>query len=87
MTLKIDKLGRLVIPKPVRERLRLRPQTQIELVERSDGILLRPMRQRPSMIHVDGLWVHTGTAERGAEWDHLVNEVREERIQAVLKPS
>jgi len=86
MTLKIDKLGRLVIPKPVRERLRLKPNARLEAVEQPDGILLRPLHQKPSMIQVNGLWVHTGKAEPAAKWDKLIDEIREERVESVLKP-
>jgi hypothetical protein len=39
------------------------------------------------MVKVDGLWVHSGAAIPGADWDRIVDEVREERIQAALKAS
>jgi hypothetical protein len=41
--------------------------------------------KQPSMIQVDGLWVHQGTTKPGANWGRLLNGVREERIQAVIK--
>jgi AbrB family looped-hinge helix DNA binding protein len=85
MTLKIDKSGRIVLPKPLRRRLGLRDNMELEVVEQGDGVLLRPAEPQPSMIRVDGLWVHRGKAEPGADWDHILDEVREERIQAVLK--
>jgi hypothetical protein len=37
------------------------------------------------MIQVDGLWVHRGTAEPGANWGRVLDDLREERIQSVLK--
>ena len=40
----------------------------------------------PSMIQVDGLWVHQGTAEPAANWKRVLDDIREERIRAVLKP-
>ena len=45
MNVKVDKFGRIVLPKPVRERLRLRTGTNPELEEIPEGILLRPIRQ------------------------------------------
>ena len=42
-------------------------------------------KKPPSMVQVDGLWIHQGTAEPGANWERLLNDVREERIQAVIK--
>jgi hypothetical protein len=41
--------------------------------------------KQPSMIQVDGLWIHQGAAEPGANWERVLNDVREERIQTVLK--
>jgi AbrB family looped-hinge helix DNA binding protein len=85
MTLRIDKSGRIVVPKPLRERLGLKPDTELEVLEQAGGVLLRPIGQRPSMIRVDGLWVHQGVAQPGANWDRVLQEVREERIETVLK--
>ena len=41
--------------------------------------------EQPAMIQVDGLWIHQGAAEPGANWERVLNDVREERIQTVLK--
>ncbi len=79
-TLRIDKSGRIVVPKPLRERLGLKPDTELEVLEQAGGVLLRPVEQRPSMIKIDGLWVHQGVAQPGANWDRVVQDVREERI-------
>ena len=84
-TLRIDKSGRIVVPKPLRERLGLMPDSELEVIEQAGGVLLRPMKQRPSMIQIDGLWVHQGVAQPGANWDRVVQDVREERIESVLK--
>jgi len=37
------------------------------------------------MIKIDGLWVHQGVPEPGANWDRVVDGAREERIDAILK--
>ncbi|HEY2104143.1 MAG TPA: AbrB/MazE/SpoVT family DNA-binding domain-containing protein [Candidatus Binataceae bacterium] len=85
MTLRIDKAGRIVVPKTLRDRLGLRPDTELEALEQPDGLLLRAIEQRPTMIKVDGLWVHRGVPQPGANWDDVLAEVREERIKSVLK--
>ena len=85
MTLKIDKSGRIVVPKPLRDRLGLKPDTELEVLEQPGGVLLRPVEQKPSMLRVDGLWVHQGIAQPGANWDRALDDLREERIQSVLK--
>jgi AbrB family looped-hinge helix DNA binding protein len=81
MTIKIDKAGRIVLPKPVRERFHLREGSEIELEERCDGLTLRPVEQRSSMVQEKGIWVHLGKAPRGFDWDSVVDIVREERTK------
>jgi len=85
MELRIDKAGRIVVPKPLRERLGFRPDTELEAIEQPEGVLLKRVEQRPSMVKVDGLWVHQGSAEPGANWERILEDVREERIESVLK--
>jgi AbrB family looped-hinge helix DNA binding protein len=85
MELRIDKAGRIVIPKPLRERLGFKPDTELEAIEQPEGLLLKPVRQRPSMVRVDGLWVHQGSPEPGANWDRTMEDLREERLESVLK--
>jgi AbrB family looped-hinge helix DNA binding protein len=81
MTVKVDKAGRIVLPKPVRERFHLREGSELELEEGSDGLTLRPIEQRPSMVQRKGIWVHLGKVHRGFDWDGAVDAVREERIK------
>ena len=81
MTIKIDKAGRIILPKPVRERFHLREGSELELEERSDGLTLRPVEQRASMVQEEGIWVHLGKVPRGFDWDSIVEEIRDERIK------
>lgn len=83
--LRIDKSGRIVVPKPLRERLGLKPGTELEALDQQGGVLLRAVEERPALAKVDGLWVHRGVAQPGAKWEHVIQEVREERIESVLK--
>ena len=85
MDLKIDKSGRIVVPKPLRERLGLKPDTALEAVEHPDGLLVKRVEQRPSMTRVDGLWVHHGVPQTGANWERTVEDMREERIDVLSK--
>jgi len=83
MKFRMDKSGRVPLPKPLRKRLGFATGMELEAVEQPGGILLRPVMQQ--MVQVDGLWIHQGTAEPGANWLRVMNLVREERIQTVLK--
>ena len=85
MELRIDKSGRIVVPKPLRERLGFKPDTDLEAIEQPEGVLLKRVQQRPSMTKADGLWVHQGIAEPGGNWERILEHVRDERIEAVLR--
>jgi AbrB family looped-hinge helix DNA binding protein len=85
MKIRIDKAGRIVVPKPLRERLGFKPDTELEAIEQPEGVLLKRIEQRPSMIKIDGLWVHQGSAVPGANWERILEDVREERIESALK--
>ena len=81
MNIKIDKAGRIVLPKPVRERFHLHEGSELYVEEHPDGLTLRPVEQRSSMEQENGVWVHLGKAPRGFDWDSVVNAVREEQIK------
>jgi AbrB family looped-hinge helix DNA binding protein len=83
--LRIDRSGRIVVPKPLRERLGLKPGTELEALDQPEGVFLRVVEERPAMVKIEGLWVHRGLAQSGANWDRVIEEVREERIGSVLK--
>jgi AbrB family looped-hinge helix DNA binding protein len=85
MEIRMDKAGRIVVPKPLRARLGFKPETELEAIEQPEGVLLKRVGHRPSMVKVDGLWVHQGNAEPGANWERILEDVREERIEPVLK--
>ena len=59
-------------------------EAELEAVEQPDGVLLKRVEQRPSMAKIDGLWVHRGIPQPGANWERS-EDVREERIECVLK--
>jgi len=81
MRLKIDKAGRVVLPKPVRDRLGLHEGSDLEVVETSEGIVLKPVEHGPSMIKKQGLWVHTGKVPPGFDVVQAIRDDREERIR------
>jgi hypothetical protein len=61
------------------------PDTKLEAIEQPEGVLLKRVEQPPAMVKVDGLWVHPGSAEPGAKWERILEEVREERSDSVSK--
>ncbi len=49
----IDKAGRIVVPKKLRDRLGLAPGTEVEISDRGDGLHLEPIRPRSEARIVD----------------------------------
>ncbi len=80
---KLDQSGRIVIPKPLRDRLGLKPDMVLEIQEQADGVFLRVPTSQSTMVNVDGLWVHQGTARANADWEGVIDEVRAERLRAL----
>jgi AbrB family looped-hinge helix DNA binding protein len=81
MTLKIDGAGRVVLPKPVRDRLGLRAGSELEIEETPEGVILRPVDRRPSLIKKGSFWVHTGQLPAGYDVIRAIDDDREERAR------
>jgi len=64
--LTLDKLGRILLPKPVRGKLQLAAGDQLELESLGDQITLRPLRGSAELRKKRGLWVfHCGEPRLG----------------------
>lgn len=77
----MDGAGRVVLPKRVRDRYRLRGGALLELELESDHLRLRPVEQGPALVKENGWWVHRGEAEAGADLADVVGRHRRERIE------
>ena len=78
--LTIDKAGRVVIPKSVREELRLEPGDSLEMESVGEAITLRPVRGTGPLVKEHGVWVfHGGQPLPASTTDALLQLVREER--------
>lgn len=54
----IDRCGRIVVPKALRERFGLHPCTELEIEAEADGLRLRARDSAPAFIEKDGVLVH-----------------------------
>jgi AbrB family looped-hinge helix DNA binding protein len=81
MTLKIDSAGRVVLPKPVRDRFGLKAGTDLEIEETPEGVVLKPVQRRASLVVRDGLLIHRGKLPKGFDWNRLLEDDREERMR------
>jgi AbrB family looped-hinge helix DNA binding protein len=58
----LDRFGRLVVPKDIRDRLGLRPGVEIEIDEKENEVILKLVDHEPSLMVKEGLLVYSGKA-------------------------
>jgi AbrB family looped-hinge helix DNA binding protein len=77
---RVDKVGRIVLPKPVREQLQLAPGDELELESLDDRITLRPLRGTAQLRKKRGVWVfHCGEPLSASTVEETIEQVRRER--------
>jgi AbrB family looped-hinge helix DNA binding protein len=86
MNLKIDKEGRVLLPKPVRDRLGLRAGSELEIRETPEGVLLRLSDRKPSLVKKGSFLVHTGEIPKGFDVTKAIDEDRKERARKAWGP-
>ncbi|MGH9626009.1 MAG: AbrB/MazE/SpoVT family DNA-binding domain-containing protein [Bryobacteraceae bacterium] len=84
----IDKAGRVVIPKPLREELHLEAGDALEMESVGEQITLRPVRGTGPLRKEQGVWVfHSGQPLSASTTDEVLEQIREERDLANLGKS
>lgn len=78
-TLSIDTAGRVVLPKPLRDRFRLRPGSRLEVEVHEDHLRLIPLSRGPALVQTDGWWVHQGVPD--ADLTEAVGRHRRDRLE------
>ncbi len=79
-TVTIDKAGRVVLPKSLRDELRLEPGDRLELESEGDKVMLRPLRSSSPLKKERGVWVfRCGKKLPAAITDRVIRELRENR--------
>src|ERR1700689_2921659 len=58
----IDKLGRLVVPKKVRDAVGMRPGVPLEMEVQGSEVVLRPQTAPRGLYKEEGLWVYDSGA-------------------------
>lgn len=84
ISIPIDKAGRIVLPKEIRDRIGVQAGEEFEVIEESDRIILKPVVQEPRLVNKKGILVVV--PEKGTEKSvpDFVRERREERIRKFL---
>jgi AbrB family looped-hinge helix DNA binding protein len=84
-TLTLDKAGRIVLPKPVRDELQLSPGDSLEVESSEERIVLRPARGRGQMKKESGVWVFdSGEALSAETVRKTMRRVRDQRSRKAL---
>ncbi|HEY4951013.1 MAG TPA: AbrB/MazE/SpoVT family DNA-binding domain-containing protein [Candidatus Acidoferrales bacterium] len=79
-TITVDKAGRIVLPKPVRDELQLHAGDSLELEISGQEIKLRPVRPKIHLRREDGLWVYTvGEPLTESVAEQTIEDIRRER--------
>lgn len=51
----LDKFGRILIPKKVREHLRIKPDSELQIIDDGERIILEPIREQEAITEKDGI--------------------------------
>lgn len=78
----LDAAGRLVLPKAVRDRLRLSPGDQLILESEDEQITLRPDRPQAALKKKQGIWVYQGSPAE-VPLPALIDQERAKRLREI----
>jgi AbrB family looped-hinge helix DNA binding protein len=79
MDVVVDKFGRMVLPKAIRDDLGLKPGDVLDATEEGDAIILRPRARQNVVRRKEGLLVSCGVAV--GDVAKAVEEHRGERVE------
>ncbi|MEK9159722.1 MAG: AbrB/MazE/SpoVT family DNA-binding domain-containing protein [Patescibacteria group bacterium] len=80
MNTRVDKFGRVVIPKSLRKALRLGDGASIRIIQIKEGLLLEPTQQEPVLKRKGEVLVYTGEGE-DFDLEYAVERSRVDRIE------
>ncbi len=83
MKISLDRFGRLVVPKEIRDKFGLRAGDEIEIEEGDNEVVLKPAQHESPLQIEDGVLVFTGASV--GDLTEAVHTHRAERISRVAK--
>ena len=90
MTTKVtlDRAGRVVLPKALRDELRLSPGDSLDLTVNGDEVTMRPSRHVNPLQKERGVWVfRTGKPMTEDEAQETLQNIRDQRQRRILGES
>ncbi len=85
MTITIDRAGRVVIPKEIRDRLHLQPGSELEIEVSGEEITLQAPTAETRLVEKAGVLVFDTQTESEIEIASFINEQRSHRSLAAVK--
>ncbi len=85
MVTTIDRGGRVVVPKKLRDQFHLLPGTEVEITADRDGIRVRPRGSEPALIRKHGFLVHHGSEPVDIDVVSFIAAERDRRAQFVTE--
>jgi AbrB family looped-hinge helix DNA binding protein len=79
----VDKAGRVVLPKSLREKMRVEAGDDLLIEAEGDRITLRPIRREVLLKKELGIWVYQGEPSDTSIPD-LIDDEREKRIRELI---
>ena len=84
-TAEIDKAGRLVVPKKMRDALHLVPGSRLTLDQQGESIVIRPESNTNELYKKQGLWVYHGSSQITPQEVHdMIEKDRETRERRIM---
>jgi AbrB family looped-hinge helix DNA binding protein len=78
----IDKFGRILIPKKLRERFHLEPNQSLDVQVNDGTMTLRPSVKGEILLQ-NGMYVWTGSVPTES-WEEITESLRKERVDNIL---
>lgn len=85
VSLRLDKAGRLVIPKSIRREMRLEAGDKLALERQGDQLILKPVRPTAGMKKEHGIWVFHSEQAQNVSVVELIEQDREKRIRELMR--
>jgi len=79
----LDRFGRIVIPKEIRDDFNLKPGSRIRIEESEQVIILKPLEGEPNLHWKDGVLVFSGTSF--GDLSEALAKQREDRTKSVRR--
>ena len=85
MVVTIDKAGRVVVPKALRDQFNLTPGCEVEIEATADRITLRRADAKPTLVRKEGVLIHHGTTRTPLDIADFIRAERDARQARVSR--